>query len=141
MTTTRLPYTEYYLTIMKARNSEWQRERKKNNISKLHYIKPHIEEWESAYISYRQYEVKLIGHTRLTYKHFMSRNNQQPKCRNAVCRDQILTIKLCIQDCPQLRNSRKKYNIQDDIRTLLRESCEVGKRMRFLKETQMFEVI
>ena len=28
MTTTRLPYTDYYLTIRKARNSEWQREGK-----------------------------------------------------------------------------------------------------------------
>ena len=26
MTTTRLPYTDNYLTIMMARNSEWQRE-------------------------------------------------------------------------------------------------------------------
>ena len=25
MTTTRLPHTDYYLTIRKARNSEWQR--------------------------------------------------------------------------------------------------------------------
>ena len=37
MTTTRLTYTEYYLTIRRARNSEWQREWK-NSTSKLHYI-------------------------------------------------------------------------------------------------------
>ena len=40
-----------------------------------HYIKPCIEEWESAHNSSRQYEVKLsrlrIGHTRLTHGHLM----------------------------------------------------------------------
>ena len=43
ITRTRLPYTDYYLTIRKARNSEWQREWI-NITSKLHYIKPRIEE-------------------------------------------------------------------------------------------------
>ena len=41
----------------------------------------------------------------------------------------------------QWRDSRKKYNIQGDIKTLLGESCEVEKMMRFLKETEMFEEI
>ena len=39
--TTRLPYT--LLTIRRARKSEWQREWENSN-SKLHYIKPSIEE-------------------------------------------------------------------------------------------------
>ena len=47
VTTTRIPYTDYYLTIRRARNSKWQREWE-NCSSKLHYIKPHIEEKESA---------------------------------------------------------------------------------------------
>ena len=46
MTTTRLHYTDRYLTFRSARNSEWQ-----NSNSKLHYIKPCIEEWESAHNS------------------------------------------------------------------------------------------
>ena len=86
MITTRLPHTDYYLTIRRARNSEWQREWE-NIISKLHYIKPHIEEWESAHNSYRHYKVKpsriRIGHTVLTHRNLMSRNNQQPTCGNA----------------------------------------------------------
>ena len=65
MTTMRLSYSDYYQTIRRARNSEWQRELE-NNTSKLHYIKPHIEEWESAHNSNRQYKIKLsrirIGH-------------------------------------------------------------------------------
>ena len=77
MITTRLPYTDYYQTIRRARNSEWQREWE-NNTSKLKQIKPRIEEWESAHRSCRQYEVKLsrlrIGHTRLTHGYLMSRN-------------------------------------------------------------------
>ena len=56
--TKRLPYTEYHLAINSSRNSEWHRELE-NSSSKLHYIKPHIEEWESAHSSCRQYEVKL----------------------------------------------------------------------------------
>ena len=79
MTTTRLPHTDCYLTIRRARNSEQQKEWE-NNISKLHYIKLHIKEWESAHNCCRQYEVKLsrinIGHIRLNHGHLMSRNNQ-----------------------------------------------------------------
>ena len=30
----------------------------------------------------------------------MSSNNQQPVCGNAVCENQRLTIKNCLQDCP-----------------------------------------
>ena len=47
MTIMRLPYSDYYSTIRRARKSEWQREWE-NNSSKLHYIKPRIKEWESA---------------------------------------------------------------------------------------------
>ena len=56
MITTRLPYIDYYLPIRRARNSKWQREWENGN-NKLHYIKPQIEEWESAYNSCRQYKV------------------------------------------------------------------------------------
>ena len=67
MVTIRLLYTDYYLTIMRAPNSKWQREWK-NSTSKLHYIKLSIEEWESAQNNCSQYDVKLsklcIGHTR-----------------------------------------------------------------------------
>ena len=38
---------------------------------------------------------------------------------------------------PQWRDSRKKYSIQDDIRAILGKSCEVEKKMRFLKETDV----
>ena len=41
----------------------------------------------------------------------------------------------------QWRDSRKKYNIQGDIKTLLGKSCEVEKMMRFLIEAEMFEEI
>ena len=80
MTMTRLPHTtDYYLTIKRDINSKGQREWE-NNTSKLHYIKPRIEECESARNSCRQYEVKLsrirIGHTRLTHGPLMSRKNQ-----------------------------------------------------------------
>ena len=35
-------------------------------------------------------------------------------------------------------DSRKKYNIQRDIRTLLGKDCEVKKMMRFLRDIVMF---
>ena len=102
MTTTRLPHTDYYLTIRRARNSQWQREWENNN-NKLHYIKPHIKEWKSAHNSCRQYEVKLsricIGHTRLTHGLLMSRNKQQLACGNTASGNQRLTTKHCLKDC------------------------------------------
>ena len=48
MITTKLPHTDYYLAIRRARNSDWQREWE-NKTSKLHYIKPRIKEWVSAH--------------------------------------------------------------------------------------------
>ena len=122
-----------------TRNSEGQKEWK-NSTSKLYYIEPRIKKWESAYNSFKQYEVILsrtqIGHSRLTHRHLMSKNEHQT-CRNAACGDQRITIKHYLQDCPQWRDSRKKYDIQGDIRILLGKSCEVEKLMRFLKETDV----
>ena len=82
-----------------------------------------------------------IGHTSLTHGHLMLRNEQQPTWGNVACGNQRLSIKHCLQECSQWRDSRKKYNIQGDKRTLLKKSCEVEKMMRFLKETEMFEEI
>ena len=59
ITTTRLPYTDYYTTMMKDRNSEWQK-KWKNNTNKLHYIKSRIEEWESAQKGYRQLRLNWV---------------------------------------------------------------------------------
>ena len=74
MTTTRLPYEDYYLTIKRARNSEWQKEWENIN-SLLNYIKSCIEQWESAHNICRLHDVTLnrlrIGHTRLTYRQLM----------------------------------------------------------------------
>ena len=40
---------------------------------------------------------------------------------------------------PQWRDSRKKYNIKGDIRTLLGKEREVEKMMRFLREIRAFQ--
>ena len=40
---------------------------------------------------------------------------------------------------PIERDSRKKYNIQGNIWTLLGKNCEVEKMIRFLKETEINE--
>ena len=79
----------------------------KNNTSKLHYIKPHIEEWEITHNSCRQHKIKLnkvrIGHNRLTHRHLMTRNDQKPTCTNVTCRNQKLTTKHCLEKCPKRR--------------------------------------
>ena len=41
---------------------------------------------------------------------------------------------------PQWRDSRKKYNIQGDIRALLGKNYEVEKMMRFHMETDVEEI-
>ena len=64
--------------IRRARNKR-QREWKKQ-----HYIKLHIEKWESVYNSCKQYRIKLnstrIGHSTLSHRDLMSRNEQPPTC-------------------------------------------------------------
>ena len=42
---------------------------------------------------------------------------------------------------PRWRNSRKKHNIQGDIRRLLGKDYEVEKAIRFLKGIEIFEEI
>ena len=142
--TTRLPYTDYYQTIRRARNSEWQREWE-DSTSKLKIIKPRIEEWQNTHNSCRQYEVKLsrlrIGHTRLTHGHLMSRSEQQPTCSNATCDNQITTVKHCLQDCPQWREERRKHGMEGDMKKILGRECEVAKVMKYLKEINIYEDI
>ena len=99
----------------------------RNSTSKLHYIKPCIKEWENVHNNYRQYKVKLskiiIGCTRLTHGHLMSRNYQPPTCRSAACGNQRLTIKTL----PII---------------LMGKDCEVMMMMmRFLREMGIFEEI
>ena len=42
---------------------------------------------------------------------------------------------------PQWKDSRRKYNIQGDLRALLGKSREMEKMMKFFKETEMFKDI
>ena len=67
-------------------------------------------------------------------------NDQQPTSTNAACKNQALTIKHYLEECSQFRDSRRKYNIQSDIRTQGKD-CEVEKMMRFLREIGIFEEI
>ena len=68
MTTTRLPYTDYYLTIRRLQTLD-------GKVSGKIILAKYT-------TSNQAYEIKLsrlhIGHTRLTHKHLMSRNVQQP---------------------------------------------------------------
>ena len=50
--------------------------------------------------------------------------------------NEILSTRL-----PQWRDSRKKYNNQGEIRTLLGKNCEVEKIMSFFGNIRMFEEI
>ena len=137
MITTRLPYTKYCLTIWRAKNSEWQREWK-NSISKLKYVKPRKEERESVHSCCRQYEVKLsklhLGHTRLTHGHLMSRDYQQPACRNTGCGNQTITVKHCLQDCPQMRKETQHTG------RYKKDTRKVANIMKFLKEMNSYEL-
>ena len=65
----------------------------------------------------------------------MSRNNQQPTCGNAACRNQTNNKTLPTR-LLQWRDGRKRDNIQGDIRTLIGKDCEV--EMMFFREMEMF---
>ena len=81
-----------------------------------------------------------IGHTRLTYRHMMTRNGQQSTCTNVACKNQRQS-NIISWSAPQWRKSRKKNGIQYIIKTLLGKDCEVEKIMKFLKEIEIFEEI
>ena len=125
-------------------NKEWQRKWNTSE-SKLHSIKPRIEEWEPSHDSYSQYEVKLsrlrIGHSELTHGHLMTRGAQQQSCSNMECRNQALTIKHCLEECPKWRECRVRHNICGNIRETLGRDCNVGNLMSFLKDIGLYEDI
>ena len=65
----------------------------------------------------------------------MLKNDQQPTCTSAACKNQRLTIKHCPQECPPAaEGTTEKNNNQGNIKTLLATLCEVEKVMRFLKD-------
>ena len=72
----------------------------------------------------------------------MSRNDQQPTCTNVACGNQtLITIKHCLVERSQCSDTRKKYNMQSIIRTVLERECEVEKIMWYLKDIRVFEEI
>ena len=46
-----------------------------------------------------------------------------------------------LRGVPPWRDTKKKFNIQYDIRTLLGRNCEVQKGYRFLSDIEVFEKI
>ena len=68
----------------------------------------------------------------------MTKNNQQPTCIGAVCKNQTLTITHCSWNAP-MEGHQKKSSVQSDIRMLLGKDCEVEKVISFLKEVGVFE--
>ena len=75
-----------------------------------------------------------IGHTTVTYGHLMSRNDQQPTCRNTASRNQTLTFRSAHNG-----TTVKKYNIQGDIRTLMQKECDVKKNNEVSQGKKIFE--
>ena len=69
--------------------------------------------------NFKQFEVMLsrlrIGHT---HGDLMDRNDQQRASTNVAFEKQTLKIKHFLEESPPLMDSRKKYIIQSDIKTL-----------------------
>ena len=108
----RLPHTDYYLTIRRAKNSSGKGNRK---IAQENYnIKWRIEERESVAVDNVRRD--CIGHTRLTHGHLMARNVKKTTHGN-----QRLTIKYCTQ-C-RCRKTQYPANIN----TPMRKDGEVEK--------------
>ena len=45
------------------------------------------------------------------------------------------------QTLPPIEGQQKKYNIQSAIKALVKKDCEVEKKIKFLKEMEVFEEI
>ena len=92
--TTRLSYTDYYLTIRRAKNSEWQREWESvlayYTTLNLTFNRGKV---STAVLGSIRSSMLYIGHIRLAHSHFMSGNDQHSTCRNTACRNQRLSIK------------------------------------------------
>ena len=71
------------------------------------------------------------------FNSYMSSKKSKILCQNEACRNQTLTIKHCLVECPNRGTPEK--NIQSIIRMLLGRNCEEKKIMMFLKEIKFFE--
>ena len=71
-------------------------------LSNIHKIAAHIHTISNKNMNNMvNMSMFCIGHTRLTHKHFMSRNDQHPTCSNATCRKRTMTLKHSLEECPQ----------------------------------------
>ena len=66
---------------------------------------------------------------------------KSPKCRNTANENQGLSFKPHLDKCPQLKDSKIKYNIRGKTGVLQEKYFKVEKLIKFLKETGYFKEI
>ncbi len=95
----KLPYTDVRQYIGKYVMGLWQLDWDQEVNNKLHFIKPNIGDWSSAYRSVRRDEVLLcrlrVGHTRLTHAYLFEKEDP-PECDTCHC---IVTVQHILLHC------------------------------------------
>ena len=109
ITVMKLPFIDVRQYIGKYITDLWQRGWDQEVNNKLHFIKPNIGDWSSAYRSVRRDETILcrlrIGHTRLTHSFLMDRTDP-PQCDICLC---IITVEHILLHCTKYDAFRNDY--------------------------------
>ena len=60
---------------------------------------------------------------------------------NSQSRDRGLKVQYYLENCPQWKKNRGKYDTHGNMKESLGKGCAVGKLMKFLKKIELFEDI
>ena len=137
-----VPSSDMKGPIAKYILEKWQREWSSPTLAnnkKFKKIKADVDFWASSYHPNRRYERALsrlrIGHTHLTHKHILSRDNP-PVCDQ--CRV-TLTVEHILVECPNFNPERRVNGLEGkSLKILLGEDVDIDSLMSFLKDIHIF---
>jgi len=130
-----IPFQDMLIYYRQVTRNEWQR-RWNDIVNKLKEIKVTVAPWKSSCRDSRLKEVLLcrlrIGHSHLTYGYLLRRLDL-PHCNNC---NVVLNIHHVLLDCPGYNHLRQRYNIPNDMASLLGEDPGMLRRVfMYIRET------
>ena len=137
-----VPFQDMLIYYRQIARTEWQRRWDDVAVNKLKDIKVTVAPWKSSCRGTRREEVLLcrlrIGHSRMTHSYLLRRLDP-PHCTNC---NAVLSIRHVLLDCPGYNHLRQRYNIPNEMASVLGDNSDVLHRVfMFMRETGIISYI
>ena len=136
ITNIKLPYTDYKPKIKQLVTTRWQKNWSEQTQNKLFEIQPKLQPNTHTQLKRKDsviYTRLKIGHTSLTHKHILTRNDK-PFCVGC---NTDLTIKHILTNCTEFNTERKKHYRCTKIKDIF-NIIEPTKILQFIKEINLY---